>query len=204
MHISPSTAEKGAPVRRLFVFMKHIERVENSATLALEAKKLQLYRLDELTEDHARQIVAASNEPEMRELVPEDHEQHFSDVESAMRWFGEENRRVYILGRGATLAGLASFTEKPIPSRDIEASYAYKIRLYEKARGRGFGRAVMAATHTDFRQDSRYEGPTWLSVDNANTHAKRLFDKFGYELVGGDETGAVMLRPGSVGYGVEQ
>jgi ribosomal protein S18 acetylase RimI-like enzyme len=204
MHISPSTAEKGTPARRLFIFMKRIETVENSATLALEAKGLQLYRLDELTEERAHEIVKASNEPEMLERVPEDHGRRFPDVERALEWYRENNRIVYALGGRATLAGLAWFTERPFPDPDVEADYTYAIRLYKAARDQGLGKAVMAATHADFRQVSRYEGPTWLSVKDTNAHAKRLYDKFGYAALGnaGDKTS--MLRSGSVGYGTEE
>ncbi len=183
--------------------MKHIEIVENSATLALEAKGLQLYRLNELTEDQARKMVEASTEPEMLERVPEDHERRFPDVEHALRWYKENDRIVYALGGRAALAGFAWFTEKPFPRSDITADHSYAIRLYEEARGKGLGKVVMAATHVDFRRASHYEGPTWLSVDDTNTHAKRLYDKFGYTALEsvGDRT--LMLRPGSVGYGAE-
>ncbi len=203
MHISPSTAEKETLNRRLFIFMKRTEMVENSATLPLEANGLRLYRLDELTKSDARKLVVASTEPEMLERVPDDHDQRFPDIEHAIEWYEERKRVLYALGARARLVGVAWFTERPFPNPEIEARYAYAVRLYEEARNRGFGRSVMEATHRDFRQVSRYEGPTWLSVDNSNVHAKRLYDKFGYGVTHTSNDRTIMLRPGSVGYGGE-
>lgn len=183
---------------------KRIDLVENSATLALEAKGFQLQRLDELTDKMAHKLVVASIEPEMLEWVPDDHDRRFPDVEHALQWYRERKRTMYALGARANLAGVAWFTQRSFPDPEIDAQYTLAIRLYEKARNQGLGKAVLEATDRDFRQVSHYEGPTWLSVKDTNIHAKRLYDKFGYSAVKNADGRTLMVRSGSVGHGTEE
>jgi hypothetical protein len=139
---------------------KTIENIQTNATTGLEEKGFYLYRHHVLTPWQARKIVDASTEPAMRQWAPDDHDRRFSDKEGAIQRHQQDKRFLYAIGRQATLAGLAWFTEKPCPNPEISAEYTYAIRLYEPMRGQGLGQAVMGATHDAFYSTSGYAGAT--------------------------------------------
>ncbi|HEX6415902.1 MAG TPA: GNAT family N-acetyltransferase [Candidatus Saccharimonadales bacterium] len=173
--------------------MPRLIRVENRITSPLEDRGFTVYR--GWSDTVADQLVERSEEPEMLEHVPRDHAERFVSKDRANEWYSENERVVYALGEKAALAGIAWFTKHPI--EDYDAQYTFAIRMYERARGKGLAGAFMMAAHLDLEASQHYEGAVWLDTDEGNVHARRLYERFGYNEISRSDDRIRMVKLGS-------
>jgi len=167
--------------------MPRLVRVENCITSPLEDSGFTMFR--GWSDNVASQLVERSQESDMLEHVPRDHAERFVSRDRANEWYSEDERVVY------ALAGIAWFTRRPLVEHG--ADYTFAIRMYEKARGKGLAGAFMMAAHLDLQSHARYEGATWLETDEGNIHARRLYERYGYNEVSRADDRIRMIKLGS-------
>jgi ribosomal protein S18 acetylase RimI-like enzyme len=132
-------------------------------------------------EQHLAGYVAdrvAAGEPEevARRLVTEQHAGYFPDGRPA------EGHEVLVAeDDGGDRVGMAWWGPHPRRPDEPEAAFLYDIEVDAEARGRGYGRALLAALEERLRRGGVSE--LGLNVFGDNTTARRLYLSSGYREV---------------------
>lgn len=73
------------------------------------------------------------------------------------------------------------WTQPPQPAMPAGSAFLYQITVRQALRGRGYGRAMLAALEAQLRLDG--VDVLELNVNDGNTVARRLYESSGYTLV---------------------
>jgi len=138
---------------------------------------------DELATWHDRHVVAyvadrvgAGESPEQaRRVIDEQHAQYFPDGRPA------PGHEVLVAELDGEAVGIAWWGPHPRRPQDATAAWVYDVELDEQHRGRGLGRALLAA----MEQQARAAGVRELSLNvfAQNEPARRLYAGTGYREV---------------------
>lgn len=175
-----------------FLLGEGLSLVENVHTLPLEDHGLKLYR--GWNDTIADQLVARSQEEEIRMFTKRDGQERFVSRETANEWYEQKGHVVYALGQKATLAGVVWFAHSPRP--ELDAQFTFAVRMYESQRGRGLAGALLEAAHKDFEGFMHYEKSVWLEADETNLRAVHFYEKHGYEKIREENGRVLMVRKG--------
>lgn len=170
--------------------MKQREIVTNQHTPRLSDQGYELLRGWDTS--LAAAIVERSREPHILHSTPRDASQRFPTLEAAEQWHDSHERIVYGLFHAVELSGLIWYNKAPLPSHDADVTFA--IRLYDGARGKGLGRPFLEATEVDYREQTDYDGPIWLSTALDNTVAQSLYLRTGYQPVAERDERLIMIK----------
>jgi GNAT superfamily N-acetyltransferase len=140
----------------------------------------------------AGQLVALSQEDEIRRYTPKDASSRFATVETANDWYRAKRHVVYaLMNNSSEIGGLFWLSYEP--RLELAADYTIGIRMYELLRGKRLAGAFFEAAHADFRTQNGYRGNFWLITDADNERARQFYAKHGYKEKVNEHDGRVLM-----------
>lgn len=142
-----------------------------------------------LNNHHQQAVIEATKHDQMIINNTGDAER-FSSLEKLTDWLSG-NRLFYILTpkeKPNELAGLIWFSAEDLREElanqlEAKTDWTFAIRLYEQARGQHLSTPFMQQAFKYFWQDHP-EQPVWLSTQADNELAKKIYQKYGFKLIG--------------------
>jgi RimJ/RimL family protein N-acetyltransferase len=157
-----------------------------------------------LNEDHQQQLLDFSqNDQEIVENTGDTT--RFATPEKMNEWLSGP-RIFYVLTpkeKPNEMSGLIWFSREELPIEVTDQAtqkvlWTFAVRLYQRARGRHLSSPYMKKAFEQFWQHSPTE-PVWLSTKATNTIAQKIYEKFGFSLLG-EKDGRLfyILQPKSI------
>jgi GNAT superfamily N-acetyltransferase len=167
----------------------------------LGTEPFQIYRgLDQVS---ASQLIEKSRQPEILVSTPKDASERFKDFDALDNWLTQK-RQIYTLldKQRGDLGGIIWYGSKPFPEGKAgyqAAQHTFAIRLYEGYTGQGLALPFMRSTLSDYVTSVVQSGRAadfhgiWLSTHRRNKKAQTLYQRFGYEAIGSDNSDVFMV-----------
>ncbi|HMH69943.1 MAG TPA: hypothetical protein VK502_00945 [Candidatus Saccharimonadales bacterium] len=174
--------------------MNKLIRVENRETLSLENDGLNVHR--GWDEKLARQFAQLAHRQMPIARSPRSLE---ASVEALNLWDSDKRPEVYSLGRQATLLAVAHFLLNPSP--ETKAPYEFVANLGSPQIDDDQARSFFAASHYDFSQHSRYEGPIYAQVQEGDP-LRKIYEANGYRVKQRESDTLLLVRKGMQKKGV--
>ena len=130
----------------------------------------------------------------------------FSDKRVFNNWIKIERTIYTLTNKAGNLLGIIWFRNQPLPTDkqfvvkiDIEKfGTTFGIRIYEPARGKGLSNRFLKNAFEKYKETDSYKNTHakgfWLSTKNENVIAKKLYEKFGFQVVSSeDKLGRIVM-----------